>query len=113
MSSSAWDDLNLSGDGIQPMDDSKIMLMKVERTLLAFGFIILLIVACRNVWVFLYQKRMYRSYPLTLTYIFIIVFSIIEIGYNMTMLIACGTHDCVSNLVIQLDDTEEHILQIH
>jgi len=87
--------------------------MKIERTLLAFANLVLLIMACRNVWVFLIKKRMYKSYPLTITYILLILFSSVEFLYNMFMMSNCGSHDCTVKLLMSENDSPAHIKEVH
>ena len=89
------------------------MIMKTERTLLAFAAIVLLVLACRNVWVFLYKQSMYKSYPLTVTYILIIIFCLIEIGYNLTVMMDCEAHDCTVKLLMSDNETIDHIKLVH
>ena len=93
--------------------DAEVIWMKVERILLCFANIVLLIMACRNVWVFLIQKRMYKSYPLCFTYCLIIFIELVEIVYNFYMAVWCGQHDCSVRMILEPGKPISHYETVH
>ena len=67
--------------------------------LLACAFIFLLGLVIRGIWQYLILKKMYKSYPILVTYIILVFFSALEIGYEFYMGFACGEHDCLDSLI--------------
>jgi len=42
---------------------------------------------------------MYKSYPILVTYMILVLFSALEIAYEFYMGFACGEHDCFDFLI--------------
>lgn len=72
--------------------------MKFERTIFAFFYCFMLFVACMNVWNYLYKKQMYKSFPMSMAYFILIIYSLIGIVYELFMNFFCGSHDCISTM---------------
>ena len=85
-------------DQIPDIDTGAILSMKVERTVFAFSYSVMLVVASCNVYNYLFKKEMYKSYPMTMAYTILIIYSTLSIGYELFMSIACGQHDCASTI---------------
>ena len=107
------------GDDIYCIQDElssgQIIWMKIQRTLMAFTNLVLFVLACHNVWNFLYKRAMYKSFPLTIMYSFILIFCLIGFVYNMFMEINCGEHDCFQAFILHDEQIEtwEHIKENH
>lgn len=107
-------------DDIPEIPVSQTVGLKVERTLMAFLYCVMLCVACTNVWKYLIKKKMWKSFPLTIAYIILVVYCIICIVYELYMSIACGYHDCLA-VVIALDhdynsgdeEIKKHFKDVH
>ena len=91
------DDIDYADD-IPDIKTSATIGLKIERTLMAFLYCVMLTVACTNIWNFLIKKKMYTSYPMTTAYIILVVYSIISIAYELYMSIGCGEHDCLASI---------------
>ena len=72
------------------------MLLKMERVILAFGYMVLLAIGVRNIWQYLYLQQMYKSYTILVSYILLVALCIAGTIYEYYMGFACGQHDCVS-----------------
>ena len=92
-------------DDIPDLGPGATVALKIERTLFAFLYCVMLTVACTNVWNYLVKKKMYKSYPMTAAYSVLIIYSIISIAYELFMSIACGDHDCLS-AIYTIDESE-------
>lgn len=87
-------------DSIDYLSESSLQLLKVERVLIAFAFFILLGLALRNVWKYLIKGKMYKSYPILLSYILLVVYSALSVVYELYMGFGCGGHDCFDQLLV-------------
>ena len=79
-----------TNDYLPDVETGAILGMKVERTLFAFSYGVMLVVACCNVYNYLIKKQMYKSFPMTMAYLILIIYSMLGIGYELYMSISCG-----------------------
>ena len=76
-------------------NEAQIIGMKIERILLALSYLVMTLIACANIWNYLIKMKMYKSFPMTVAYIMLILYCSLGIGYELYMCIGCGEHDCV------------------
>lgn len=88
-----------SKDDIKDVSMGLEVLLKVERAVMAFVYGLMLVLACANVWNYLIKRRMFKSYPMSMAYLFLIVFSTLGCLYELFMSIHCGVHDCISEIL--------------
>jgi len=75
---------------------------------MAFGYLMMLVFTCANIWNYLIKLQMYRSYHMTMAYLLLLLNSVCGIVYELFMGIHCGDHDCLSLFLVQ-HDSSEHI----
>ena len=103
--------LNMSGedpdlpkpDEVEELTGAQILIDKAERVFLGFFYALLFGLAVSNVWQYLIKKKMYRSVPMLVTYILLLIFSGISAYYEFFMGFGCLEHDCMSELLINLN----------
>ena len=76
---------------------------KAERIILGFFYLVLFAFSLNNVWQYLIKQKMYKSVPMLVSYILLIVFSGLSLGYEFFMGFACGSHDCMHELLTGVD----------
>lgn len=89
-----------SDDDITP---AQILIDKAERVILGFFFFMLFGLAINNVWMYLIKQKMYKSVPMLVTYILLILFSGFQVFYEFYMGFACEEHDCLYEVLIYQD----------
>ena len=104
-----YDEPDFSDDpGTEDLTAAQILLDKAERVLLGFLYLLLLGLAISNVWQYLYKQKMYKSVPMLCTYILLVIFAGIQVGYEFYMGIACGEHDCMERLLLDVNIDDKH-----
>ena len=103
MSSTPPDPWSPSGDEIVDISSEATAVLKVERTLMGFMYLLMLVLACANVWNYLIKRRMYKSYPMVVAYIILVSFSLFGSIYELFMGLHCGTHDCITYVLLNKD----------
>ena len=61
------------------------------------GFAIITLMALSNTYLYLIKQRMYRSFPLIVTYVVTFAFCGVGIAYESSMM--CGKTDCLYPLI--------------
>ena len=70
--------------------------------------------ACSNMWRFLVKQRMYKSFPMLMTYCLVLVFAALSVFYEFYMGVSCGDHDCIDNVLVNTQQRfEEHFNDRH
>lgn len=117
MSSTSPDPWSPSGDDIADISSEATAVLKVERTLMGFMYLLMLVLACANVWNYLIKRRMYKSYPMVVAYFILVSFSTFGSLYELFMGVHCGTHDCITYVLVNNNDLSksdrQHYYQIH
>ena len=93
-----------ASDDIADISSEATAVLKVERTLMGFMYLLMLVLACANVWNYLIKRRMYKSYPLVVAYFILVSFSTFGSIYELFMGIHCGTHDCIAFVLAKNND---------
>ena len=75
------------------------IILKGERVILGFFYFLLFGLAANNVWQYIIKQKMYKSVPMLVTYILLLIFASISIIYEFYMGFACGSHDCMEKLL--------------
>ena len=86
-----------SDDDITP---AQILIDKAERVILGFFFFMLFGLAINNVWMYLIKQKMYKSVPMLVTYILLILFSGFQVFYEFYMGFVCEEHDCLYDVLL-------------
>ena len=86
-----------SDDDITP---AQILIDKAERVILGFFFFMLFGLAINNVWMYLIKQKMYKSVPMLVTYILLILFSGFQVFYEFYMGFVCEEHDCLYDILL-------------
>ena len=102
-------------DDIPDVSTGATIGLKIERTMLAFSYVVMLVMACCNGWNYLIKKKMYKSFPISISYFILIIYSLLGIVFELYMSIGCSPHDCIAELYVLFDMTNnpEHIESNH
>ena len=85
-----------SDSQIPDIPKSAIIGLKIERTCLAFVYLVMLVMACCNIWNYLIKKKMWKSYPMSFAYFILVLYSSSSMVYELYMCNACIKHDCMA-----------------
>ena len=84
---------------VEDYSDGAIMFSKTLRVFLTFAYAVLLGLAIYNIWHYLYLQKMWKSYPMIVSYILLVLFSTISFIYELYMVLGCGERDCVYHML--------------
>ena len=79
------------------LDHSAWGVVRAFRIALVVGFGIITLMALSNTYLYLIKQRMYRSFPLIVTYLVTFAFCGVGIAYESSMM--CGSSDCLYPLI--------------
>lgn len=82
-------------DSVAMLTPAQVLWDKAERVILGFFYFLLFGLACSNVWQYLIKQKMYRSLPMLVSYILLLIFSGISVYYEFFMGFECWEHDCM------------------
>ena len=86
-----------AADNHDVLDHSHWGIVRALRITLVVGFGIITLMALSNTYLYLIKQRMYRSFPLIVTYMITFAFCGVGIAYESSMM--CGKNDCLYPLV--------------
>jgi len=66
---------------------------------MAFSYVLMLVLTCVNIWNYLIKRQMYKSYPLCVAYVLLLLISTTGVVYELVMGIYCGDNDCINDLL--------------
>ena len=81
------------------LSPAKILIEHSERTVLIFGYVLLLILSINNTYQYVIKRKMYKSYPMLISYILLLIFCIVTISYEFFMTLKCTEHDCMDVII--------------
>ena len=82
-----------------------LLIEHTERGLIIFGYLLMLILAINNTYQYIIKRKMYRSYPMLVSYILLLIFCSVTISYEFFMSVKCAEHDCMAHII---RDPETH-----
>lgn len=81
------------------LSPGKILIEHAERAILIFGYFLLLILSINNIYKYVYRRKMYKSYPMLVSYILLFIFCCVTISYEFYMTLKCYEHDCMAVII--------------
>lgn len=81
------------------LSPAKILIEHTERAVVIFGYFILLILSAKNTYQYVIKRKMYKSYPMLVSYILLLIFCCITISYEFFMTLRCVPHDCMADMI--------------
>ena len=93
------------GKTVKYLSPGKLLLEHTERAILIFGYCIMLILAINNTYQYIIKRKMYKSYPMLVSYILLLIFCSVTIAYEFFMTLKCAEHDCTAYII---RDPESH-----
>ena len=99
---------------VDDYSDSAIMFLKTQRVFLTFAYMVLLGLAIFNVWHYLVLQKMWKSYPMLVSYVLLVLFSAISFIYELYMVLGCGERDCVYHMLVDTSPQyKDHFNDMH
>ena len=86
-----------AADRQDSLDPSAWGIFRAIRIALVVGFGIITLMALSNTYLYLIKQRMYKSFPLIVTYLVIFAFCGVGIAYESSMM--CGKSDCLYPMI--------------
>ena len=82
------------------LSPGKILIEHSERAVLIFCYFILLILSVNNTYKYVIQRKMYKSYPMLVSYILLLIFCCVTIAYEFFMTLKCAENDCMALIIM-------------
>ena len=88
-----------SSKAVAYLSPGKLLIEHSERAVLIFLYLILLGLSIYNTYQYVIKRKMYKSYPMLVSYILLLIFCCVTISYEFFMTLKCSEHDCIAHLI--------------